>query len=110
MYFLYLHSKSFNNLINKKIMDQKFCQSCGMPLKVSEEFGTNKDQSQNDEYCVYCFKDGEYTSDCTMDEMIEHCLLYIDEFNKGSEKKFTVEEARAGMKEFFPHLKRWAKT
>lgn len=90
-------------------MDQKFCQSCGMPLNAAEHFGTNADQSVNEEYCAYCFKDGAFTSDCTMDEMIEHCLVYIDDFNKDSEKKFTVEEARAGMKEFFPHLKRWSK-
>ena len=42
-----------------------------------------------------------------MDEMIEHNLEYLDEFNKDSEKKYTVEEARSGMKQFFPHLKRW---
>ena len=89
-------------------MDQKFCQSCGMPLNVSEHFGTNSDQSKNEEYCIYCFKDGAYTSDCTMDDMIEHCLEYLDDFNKDSDKKYSKEEARAEMKMYFPQLKRWA--
>lgn len=89
-------------------MDQKFCQSCGMPITKPEEHGTNKDKSLNDDYCTFCFQSGKFVQNYTMDEMIEHCLEYIDEFNKESEKKFTVEEARAGMKEFFPHLKRWS--
>jgi len=85
------------------------CQSCGMPLMDEQYFGTNNDGSKNNEYCAYCYKDGSFTSDCTMDEMIEHCLKFIDDFNKDSDKKYTVEEGRAGMKEFFPLLKRWAK-
>ncbi|MDH6307664.1 hypothetical protein M2451_000113 [Dysgonomonas sp. PFB1-18] len=89
-------------------MDQKFCQSCGMPLKTSEDFGTNADQSPNQEYCHYCFKDGKFTKDLTMDEMIERCAQFVEEFNKDSEQKFTKEEAIAQMKLYFPKLKRWA--
>lgn len=88
-------------------MNQKFCQSCGMPLNVSEDFGTNSDQSKNDEYCTYCFKNGEFTEDITMDEMIEHCVQYLDDFNKDTEQKLTKEQAVAQMKEYFPTLKRW---
>ncbi len=88
-------------------MEQKFCQSCGMPMTAAEHFGTNADGSQNPDYCVYCMKDGQFTADVTMDEMIEHNLQYLSEFNKDSEKQFTLEEARAEMKAFFPQLKRW---
>ena len=87
-------------------MEQTFCQSCGMPL-TEEHFSTNKDGSANAEYCAYCYKDGEFTSDITMDEMIEECVKYLDEFNKDSDKQLTKEEAVAQMKQFFPHLKRW---
>lgn len=90
-------------------MEQKFCQSCGMPLTLNEEIGTNADQSKNDEYCIYCFKDGAYTLDCTMEEMIEISLKHLEEFNKDSEVKYTREEAKANMEQFFPQLKRWAK-
>ena len=78
-----------------------------MPLNVSEDFGTNSDQSKNDEYCTYCFKNGEFTEDITMDEMIEHCVQYLDDFNKDTEQKLTKEQAVAQMKEYFPTLKRW---
>lgn len=44
-----------------------------------------------------------------MEEMIEHCLLHLDEFNKKSEMPVTEQEAREGMKLFFPTLKRWSK-
>lgn len=89
-------------------MDQKFCQSCGMPLKATEDLGTNTAQSPNQEYCHYCFKDGEFTEDLTMDEMIERCAQFVEEFNKDSEQKFTKEQAIIQMKLYFPKLKRWA--
>jgi len=90
-------------------MEQKICQSCGMPLTDAALFGTNKDQTVNEDYCVYCYKDGAFTQDVSMDEMIEHCVQFLDEFNKDSGKQFTKEEAIAEMKLFFPTLKRWAK-
>lgn len=90
-------------------MDQKFCQSCGMPLNTEADFGTNADKSLNDDYCTYCFQEGKFQQECTMDEMIEHCLQFVAEFNKDSELKYTKEEARISMNEFFPSLKRWAK-
>ena len=37
-----------------------FCNSCGRPI-VKEDYGTNKDGSPNDEYCIDCFQNGEYT-------------------------------------------------
>ena len=47
-----------------------FCQSCGMPLADPGLFGTNADGTPNTEYCLYCYKDGDFTADLTMDEMI----------------------------------------
>ena len=37
--------------------EQKFCQSCGMPL-TNEILGSNADGTKNEEYCIYCYKDG----------------------------------------------------
>ena len=51
-------------------MEQKFCQSCGMPM-TNETLGTNADGSRNDDYCIYCYKDGKFTQDMTMEQMIE---------------------------------------
>lgn len=89
-------------------MEQTFCQSCGMPMS-KEHYSTNKDGSANTTYCSYCYKDGEFTSDVTMDEMILKCAEYVDEFNKDSDKKYTKEEAIVQMKQYFPTLKRWKK-
>lgn len=44
-----------------------------------------------------------------MDEMIDHCIQYLDEFNKDSGTKYSKEEALMEMNKFFPQLKRWKK-
>ena len=85
-------------------MEEKYCQSCSMPLGADDgAYGTNADGSKNEDYCAYCFKDGAFTSDCTMDEMIELCVPHMATANSG----MSEDEARAMMKEFFPTLKRW---
>ena len=43
-------------------MEEMYCQSCGMPLVKVEDFATNKDGTPMSEYCIYCFKDGSFTS------------------------------------------------
>lgn len=84
-----------------------FCQSCGMPMQTVEQFGTNADGSANQEYCCYCYKDGAFTQECTIEGMIEHCVQYLDEFNGSCSTQFTKEEAIVEMKKHFPKLKRW---
>lgn len=42
-----------------------------------------------------------------MEEMIEHCAQFTDEFNKGNNTNYTKKEAIEEMKKFFPLLKRW---
>ena len=80
-----------------------FCQSCAMPMSADEMKGTNTDGTLNQDFCVYCYKNGSYTQECTMDEMIEFCVKPICEHNGMSE-----DEARAQMRKFFPTLKRWS--
>ena len=89
-------------------MDQRFCQSCGMPL-TEDVLGTDADGSKNEDYCMYCYKDGKFLQDCTMDEMIEHCSQFVDEVNKQMPKPMTKEEYKQMMRGFFPMLKRWRK-
>ena len=89
-------------------MRQNFCQSCGMPL-TEDNLGTNADGSKNEDYCMYCYKDGAFTSDCTMEEMIELCSQHVDELNKEMPKPITKEEYKQMMKGVFPLLKRWKK-
>ena len=87
----------------------QFCQSCGMPLTKNEDCGTNADGGINFDYCQYCYKDGHFLQECTMDEMIEHCAQFVDEVNKNMPKPMTKEEYKQMMQGFFPMLKRWRK-
>lgn len=84
--------------------NMKFCQSCAMPLEQDEHFGTNKDGSKNEDYCAYCFKDGEFTEKMSMDEMITYCADHFEEWGIPMSKEEFVNQ----MKENFPKLKRWA--
>ena len=79
-----------------------------MPLS-PEVMGTNADGSKSEDYCIYCYRDGKFLQECTMDEMIEHCAQFVDEVNKGLPQPITKEEYIGHMKMYFPHLKRWRK-
>ena len=83
----------------------KWCQSCAMPLKEDKLYVTNTKRTKNEEYCIYCYKDGKFTSDCSMEEMKEFCVGTMVEFNPG----MTKEKAKSILDEAFPKLKRWAK-
>ena len=85
-------------------MEQKFCQSCGMPL-TNEILGTNTDGTLNEDYCIYCYKDGKFAQDMTMEQMIDHCAQFTDEINKQSGQNLTQEQAKDMMRQFFPHPK-----
>ena len=85
-----------------------FCQSCGMPL-TEDVLSTNADGSKNEDYCMYCYRDGKFLQDCTMDEMIEHCAQFVGAVNEGLPQPITKEEYIGQMKMYFPHLKRWRK-
>ncbi|HKM35419.1 MAG TPA: zinc ribbon domain-containing protein [Lachnospiraceae bacterium] len=85
-------------------MEQKICQSCGMPMQ-EEQYGINTDGSRNEKYCVYCFNDGKFTQDMSLEEMVDLCAPF--EVEGGRYK--TVEEAKAALMTYFPSLERWRK-
>lgn len=72
-----------------------------MPL-TDEIMGTNADGSRNGDYCIYCYKDGRFTQDCTMEQMIDHCAKFTDEINKSTGMNLTPEQAKEQMRGFFP--------
>ena len=85
-------------------MEQKFCQSCGMPLTgAPQELGTESDGSPCADYCTYCYQNGAFTRDCTMQEMIDFCTPIMAQ----SHPDMTEADAAARMRSFFPQLKRW---
>lgn len=89
-------------------MSTDICQSCGMKMQTAD-YGTNADGTKSTEYCRYCWPNGKFSKDETMEEMIESNLQFLDEFNKDSGTSFTADEARAEMMKYFPTLKRWRK-
>ncbi len=83
--------------------DMKFCQSCGMPLGPDTAHGTEADGSPSADYCSYCYKDGKFAGEMTMEQMIDFCAPMMAQANPG----MTEEQAKARMHQFFPMLKRW---
>ena len=83
--------------------EMKFCQSCAMPMENVDLQGTNADGSKNEDYCHYCYKEGAFTKDDTMDEMIETCVPFVSKGDPWPDE----ETARKAMSELFPQLKRW---
>ena len=57
-------------------MENRICQSCGMPIDSSILLGTNQDGSLNSDYCKYCYSNGQFIDDVTMDEYIKMCSQY----------------------------------
>lgn len=98
---LKLLSKLFGVSINTLLgaPRQLICQCCGMPLE-DELIGRNQDGTLNEDYCKWCYADGEYTySD--MDELINICIPHM------VKEGFSEEQARAYMKEMLPKLDYW---
>jgi hypothetical protein len=87
-------------------MSFQVCQSCAMPMLQEEQHGKEKDNSLNEDYCVYCYKDGSFTNNCDMNQMIEFCVGIIDCVNKERPEKITAEQYRVQMEITFPTLKR----
>ena len=85
-------------------MNEKYCGCCGMPMGETDEmYGTNGDGSKNADYCKYCFENGAFTFQGSMEEMIEICIPHVI----AADSTTTEEAARKMMTEWFPTLKRW---
>ncbi len=77
------------------------CQSCGMEMQKSD-YGKNADGSVNTDYCIYCYPDGKFGKNETMEEMIKSCIPFL------VGKRFETDEgAREYLKKLYPTLKRW---
>lgn len=80
------------------------CQSCGFPF-MKKFRGTNRDHSHSTEYCIDCFKDGEFTDHhLTLHEM-ERRLLEMAKMHN----EISLEEAHEIIR-MLPDLKRWRMT
>ena len=98
---LKLLSKLFDVSINTLLgSPQKLiCQCCGMPLEDSN-ISREKDGFFNEEYCKWCYTDGEfkYTS---VEQLIDFCVEHM------SSESWPPEQVRAHMEAVVPNLNHW---
>lgn len=83
--------------------NNKFCQSCGMPMsKDPEHGGSEKDGSKSLKYCSYCYDNGEFRNDSINNakEMQKFCIEKMNE--QGTPKIFAWLLTRG-----IPKLERW---
>ncbi len=85
----------------------QFCQSCGMPLSRNADCGTDADGGTNFDYCRFCFASGRFLLDCTMEEMLAHCLHFLPEVNQHLPAPMDESQYRRHLLSLFPTLKRW---
>ena len=98
---LKLLSKLFDVSINTLLGSprQLICQCCGMPLE-DASISKEPDGFFNEEYCKWCYADGEYMYH-DMDELIDVCVGLM------ANDQFTPEQVRAYMKDMLPKLNYW---
>ena len=98
---LKLLSKLFDVSINTLLGSprQLICQCCGMPLEDSN-ISREQNGAYNEEYCKWCYVDGEYTYD-NMDDLIDFCAEHM------ANESFSPEQVRTYMKDMLPKLNYW---
>lgn len=96
-------SKLFDVSINTLLGSPStlICQCCGMPLDDSS-ISKETDGEFNEEYCKWCYTDGEFTYS-SMDELINFCAGHM------ANENWTSDQVRAHMEEMLPKLKYWKK-
>ena len=101
---------SFKNTIEKKgelfLMEDEenyICQSCGMPIKNHDDFGTEKNGEKTPYYCSYCYMRGNFLEpELTASEMIEVCAKKYE-----TTGIMPYKQAYELNLQIIPELKRW---
>ena len=85
-------------------MQEKFCESCGMPMGETDEmYGTELNGSKSTDYCMHCYENGAFTNpNLTLTEQIASvAALMVSNFG------FSPEDAKEQCEAGIPTLKRW---
>ena len=95
-------SKLYNVSINTLLGSPRklICQCCGMLLEY-DIMSKETDGSINEDYCKWCYKEGEFIYN-DMESMISFCE------NTMSNETFTREQVRDYMSDLLPKLKHWS--
>lgn len=92
-----LYDVSINTLLGSPM--KLICQCCGMPLE-DNNTSKEKDGFFNEQYCKWCYADGEYMySD--MDDLIDVCVKNM------ANEQYSEDDVRAYLRETLPKLDYW---
>ena len=96
-------SKLFDVSINTLLGSprQLICQCCGMPLDDST-LSKEDDGSFNEEYCKWCYSDGEFKYS-SKEQLIDFCVKHM------ANENLPAEQIRAHMEAIVPYLNHWKK-
>ena len=83
-------------------MPEHYCQSCGMMFTAPYQHGHEADGTEVEDFCRWCYDDGAYTYETTMEDMIEDCAPRMAEA-----MGWTVDESASLLGAVLPTLKRW---
>ncbi|MGN1399548.1 MAG: zinc ribbon domain-containing protein [Erysipelotrichaceae bacterium] len=98
---LKLLSKFYDVSINTLLGSprQLICQCCGMPLDDST-ISKEQDGSFNEDYCKWCYVEGEYTYN-NLDDLIDYCVKHLANDN------WPPQQVKTYLKEMLPKLNYW---
>lgn len=83
-------------------MPEHYCQSCGMMFTAPDQHGHEADGTEVEDFCRWCYDNGAYTYETTMEDMIEDCAPRMAEA-----MGWTVDESASLLGAVLPTLKRW---
>lgn len=83
-------------------MPEHYCQSCGMMFTAPDQHGHEADGTEVEDFCRWCYDNGAYTYETTMEDMIEDCAPRMAEA-----MDWTVDESASLLGAVLPTLKRW---
>ena len=79
------------------------CQSCGIPLMRSDDFGREANFVIKVDYCRYCYDRGKLVEpDITLDQMAEKVAKLMI-----ARKDMPIDDAKVKAKALLVQLKRW---
>jgi len=88
----------------KTMKENKFCQSCGYPMKKDKKGGgSNADGTINKKYCSMCYENGEFLSPPEIDTAQKFQKFCVEQMKKSGMNGIFAWLATRGI----PKLERW---
>lgn len=88
-------------------MNIRYVKAAVCRLKHRNKWELNLTEAELRNIAAYCYQNGAFTNDITLDEMIESNLKYLKEWNKETGEDFTADTARKELQAYLPTLERW---